>query len=640
MDEIIINNFNKNFACNDIKSIKELYKTKEDIFLFNNKVLFHSKKYLHPLFLNYNYCLFCFDKRKTKYYSQNLFKSHNNEVDLIDFMKIKKFKLKVAKNKKEKIIRRFIHSFEYKKNDKNKIDYYGSDTELYIEENNEMNMKNKENNKGKIKNTKEIINLKSINKNNYKNNKFSINDSSSNSISQEIIFEDINLNINLEKRNKKITFHHSSYPITKLKSQQIQDNIFLKEKEDNQIIKDKNKKKLNKSSDLLLVSEDNTNYSPGYFSILKDFALKNVKAFKKNNSKKNSNPNNKRMSKNNNLENSPSNYYKLKNQNCSICLGEIREKFTLICGDFFCRECITELVRNCLKDISKFEQIICPLCKESIEDDTLKKILTEEEFIFYQKINTRIRGIKDKNLIACPFPDCEGFAEKSSINKNNLFCCQNNHAFCGKCKEIVSLKHLNDSKFSHKCTDKYDINLKYFRSNKNIKKCPNCECWVQKEQKGCNNMTCSNIWCQFEFCWICRKAYDDNHYNNPLSMCYGLASSNQENYFTKGKGIRFIRCSIIFLFITFIILPFVIIIFSIIEMMIYIVVFVLDGSALKYIKLKTKCAHRLFYKFTILIYFWLSLALLPVGYISLLLIIISMPFICLIKNIKKEVEWD
>ena len=102
MDEIIINNFNKNFACNDIKSIKELYKTKDDIFLFNNKVLFHSKKYLHPLFLNYNYCLFCFDKRKTKYFSQNLFKSQNNEEDIFDFLKEKKFKLKNKKNKKKK----------------------------------------------------------------------------------------------------------------------------------------------------------------------------------------------------------------------------------------------------------------------------------------------------------------------------------------------------------------------------------------------------------------------------------------------------------------------------------------------------------------------------------------------------------
>ena len=192
----------------------------------------------------------------------------------------------------------------------------------------------------------------------------------------------------------------------------------------------------------------------------------------------------------------------------------------------------------------------------------------------------------------------------------------------------------------HKCSKKYDETLKYLRSQKNIKKCPNCGCWVQKEQNGCNNMTCSNIWCKFEFCWICGHAYDETHYKNPLSMCFGLSSSDPDNNFTRGKGIRFIRCIFIFLFLILIIMPFVIILFSIIEMFVYIIVFVLDGSALKYIKLKTRFAHRLFYKIAILVYFWLSLALIPVGYISLFLIILSIPFICLIKKTKREDEYD
>ena len=153
---------------------------------------------------------------------------------------------------------------------------------------------------------------------------------------------------------------------------------------------------------------------------------------------------------------------------------------------------------------------------------------------------------------------------------------------------------------------KQNINLKYFRSKKNIKKCPNCECWVQKEQTGCNNMTCSNIWCKFEFCWICGEAYDDNHYKNPLSMCFGLATYDSEKGYTRTKGVRFIRCAIIFLLLIFIVLPIVVILFSIIEMIIYIIVFVLDGSALKYIKLKTKRTHRIFFRIAILLYFWLS----------------------------------
>ena len=232
------------------------------------------------------------------------------------------------------------------------------------------------------------------------------------------------------------------------------------------------------------------------------------------------------------------------------------------------------------------------------------------------------------------------FAEKSSNNKNNIYFCQNNHAFCGKCKEVVPLKFLKEEENHHKCSNKNDENLKYFRSHKNIKKCPNCECWVKKEDTSCNNMTCSNIWCKFQFCWICGKAYDENHYKNPLSMCFGLAVTDTENDFTRGKGIRFIRCIFIFLVIILIILPIVIILFSIIEMFLYIIIFVLDGSALKYIKLKSRCAHRLFYKISILAYLCLSLALIPLGYISLALIVISTPFFLLIKRTKSDYEFD
>jgi hypothetical protein len=297
------------------------------------------------------------------------------------------------------------------------------------------------------------------------------------------------------------------------------------------------------------------------------------------------------------------------------------------------------LVKNCLKDISNFDKLCCPLCGEIIEENTLKKMLTEEEFLFYQKTKIRIKGIQDKNLIPCPYPDCEGFAEKSSNIKNNIFLCQNDHVFCSKCEKCVDKKFLNQIN-KHKCTIKNDVNLKYFRSQKNIRRCPNCNCWVQKEKTGCNNMTCSNIWCKFEFCWICGRAYDENHYKNPLSMCFGLALADPEKDITRGKGIRFIRCIFIFLLIIFIILPFLIILFSLIEMFIYLVVFVLDGSALRYMKLKSKNLHKLFYKIAILFYFFMAIALIPAGYISLTIIIISLPFVFLIYHTKKEIEFD
>ena len=53
MAENNINLFNKNFHCNNINSIIEIYERKNDIYLFNNSVIFRTEKYMHPLFLNY-----------------------------------------------------------------------------------------------------------------------------------------------------------------------------------------------------------------------------------------------------------------------------------------------------------------------------------------------------------------------------------------------------------------------------------------------------------------------------------------------------------------------------------------------------------------------------------------------------------
>ena len=587
-------------------------------------------------------------------------------------MKNKNINLKKAKNKKEKIARRYIHSFENEKNNKNKKkyqiendSYFGSDTELYVNEN--INNDKKENQINKNKNENNINNIYINNSisNKISNNKISKN----NSVKSNISLERNNINnINQEqdktinskdfsncssnemglcgikfadndykviKNPRKKTFNIPSYPIIKLKSGQINNNLNLNINEENK--NQEIKKKLNKSSDLLLTSEDITNYSPGYLSLLKNFAINSIKKLKKSENINNNNYDNtndfQRRSKAENGQNN------IKNENCSICLGEIEEKFTLICGDFFCRECITQIIKNCLKDISKFDKICCPLCQEKIEDNTLKKLLSEEEFNFYKKTSIRIKGIKDKNLVPCPYPDCEGFAEKSSSNKN-IYCCQNNHVFCGKCMEVVDRKFLKEDEDKHVCQNKNDINLKYLKSQKNIKKCPNCNCWVTKEIQRCNNMTCSNIWCQYQFCWICLRAYDENHYKNPLSMCFGFANSNSENNFTKGKGIRLIRCMIIFSIIIFIILPIILILFSFIAMIFYIVIFVLDGSALGYIKLKSKIAHRLFYRIAILFYICISFAMIPLGYMSFVLIIIFIPLICLINKTKKENEYD
>ena len=115
-DEDNIDIFNANFECDDEKQIIDLYNFEKTI--VNNDNLskkIQIEKYNHPLFLNYNYCLFCLERRKTKYSQSNLDNLHNkaNIKTIDEFLEKRKISLKIPQNKIEKLAkRRFIHSCE------------------------------------------------------------------------------------------------------------------------------------------------------------------------------------------------------------------------------------------------------------------------------------------------------------------------------------------------------------------------------------------------------------------------------------------------------------------------------------------------------------------------------------------------
>lgn len=55
------------------------------------------------------------------------------------------------------------------------------------------------------------------------------------------------------------------------------------------------------------------------------------------------------------------------------------------------------------------------------------------------------------------------------------------------------------------------------------KQCPKCSTIIEKND-GCNELKCLN--CQFRFCWLCLKEYEDGHYSYyNYSGCPGLRFS-------------------------------------------------------------------------------------------------------------------
>lgn len=51
---------------------------------------------------------------------------------------------------------------------------------------------------------------------------------------------------------------------------------------------------------------------------------------------------------------------------------------------------------------------------------------------------------------------------------------------------------------------------KELKNMNKYKLCPECFIVIEKEN-GCNHMTCN--YCYYEFCWLCLKAYSNDHYS-------------------------------------------------------------------------------------------------------------------------------
>ena len=699
----MINRFNNNFNWIDVRKLLNLYEKDE------------KGKFLHPLFKNYNYCFFCGQTSKTKYYSKNIEDSHMilKEKTMGEYLINNNFKLKQIKDKKEKIAkRRFIHSFDNMDSTEknlNIIPREESDTELFIYYNKTItklkrektNISNKIENKKKkkIKTFKKSYSMNKRRKNekmskkafnNYNNgisnkkgkksiiykstfrnfnlddDEFSTNEKQIN-INTKIEQDDVktnDINISIDKNNYIIDIKGSNdftskkrnslasnkkkYSITEnnlIETSHLNSEIKLND-DDNE--KNKNnkspKKEEEKSNKIFTIFKEATNFF-GFgkrFSqpkLIKRRSLSNnypgltkVQTFNENdfegklNSKK------------------PKNFSE-KNDNCNICLQEIKEKFTLLCGDFFCRDCLRQTILTYMKRIANLDELHCPLCEENIEENTIKKLLNEEEFRQYKNLMLKIEGLKKREYIPCPYPDCPGWADETQINHGDIVYCQYGHDYCKICLKIIDINKLQTQK--HKCfeniSEEEQKTKEFFKNNsKSYRKCPNCRSIVVREGGGCNNMTCTNIWCGYEFCWICNKKYDEMHYKNLFSMCFGLSETKSDGKLAKYSRIRFCRCLLIFIIFIFIILPVILVFFSIFAAVLYIITFVLDGSAMKNIKLKSFYAHKFFYKIVYVFFLSIGVAYIPIGYMSIAVFTVGLPITCIMNKIrhKNEEELD
>lgn len=320
---------------------------------------------------------------------------------------------------------------------------------------------------------------------------------------------------------------------------------------------------------------------------------------------------------------------KRKSDYCDICFSDIKDKFTLICGHFYCRDCVSEHIKNSVYNIPYFKNLKCPkaICNVKIKEKTIEKIFTETEFDKYLKLKTKIEALGNPMNLACPYPDCESYGVKSNNKKGIVKCITALHKFCIRCQKPA---HLGKA-----CIGDKEEKLLMIANHKMIKRCPNCRCWLEKSEDACNNVTCINIYCNYSFCWICEKLYEKNHYSNPLSPCFGLAEVNNNGLLTTNKCVRNMKC-LLMLILLLILLPFVILLFSFIVVTFYILTFVLDGSAVKNVKFKTERRDKVFRFIVSAIYITMSFPMISLGYIFLSLFLAFAPIIYAFKKCCKK----
>ena len=238
-----------------------------------------------------------------------------------------------------------------------------------------------------------------------------------------------------------------------------------------------------------------------------------------NNINNNNNNNNNNINNNNNNINNNNNEL---NSSCLLCEEILTENDlkinTLPCKHKFCEYCWLEYLKEKISN-SRVKNITCMenKCKTELNENFILSIIGKDETLKskYEKFKLKENILNNPNMKFCPYPDCDSYAEKKK--SRNVRCKKNNHEFCFEC---LKKWHFGS------CSNNIDKDFVLWKKNKLVKQCPKCKMWTEKNE-GCNHMTCAE--CHYQWCWLCREAYSENHYEVG-GTCAGLQFEDDWKY--------------------------------------------------------------------------------------------------------------
>jgi ariadne-1 len=156
-----------------------------------------------------------------------------------------------------------------------------------------------------------------------------------------------------------------------------------------------------------------------------------------------------------------------------------------------------------IRDEGKAETIYCPSsdCNIVANKDTILHLLQDENVKRkYRYLITNSFVEANRSMAWCPHPGCVN-AIFAADKEERTVCCLCLKRFCFSCKrdphEPLTCELL--TKWRKKCDDESET-ANWFHIN--TKECPKCRAPIEKNG-GCNHITCRNISCKAEFCWMC-----------------------------------------------------------------------------------------------------------------------------------------
>ena len=201
---------------------------------------------------------------------------------------------------------------------------------------------------------------------------------------------------------------------------------------------------------------------------------------------------------------------------CGICEEEInyedKKVITQPCKHYCCISCWFDYLKEKINNANVYK-INCMKheCNYSLSDYFIRSIIGKDSQLLqkYDKFLSRKKLMEsNKKIKFCPYPDCDGYAEKKN-KKEKIVKCNFGHEFCFNCS--------NKPHPNQKCEEIIDKDFEKWKSHRVVKRCPHCKFWTEKNE-GCNHMTC--IECKFQWCWLCQKECLIGHYSS--GACKGL----------------------------------------------------------------------------------------------------------------------